>query len=146
MGVDLPVDLLIWNLKLSFLSTRCQYRGINLPLDLPMCTVTSILHVHLGKYKLSVEIFYSHLGHVLGMFHGCQDVSWGVKSDITLQCWLAVYYSNYSEIKENSHLFLKNPKWLPNTSRNIYPIMEFWGVKSASWSAYMKPEIAILGH
>ena len=25
--LDLPVDLLIWNLKLPFLATRCQYRG-----------------------------------------------------------------------------------------------------------------------
>ena len=52
----------------------------------------------------------------------------GVTSDMTLQCKLTVYYSNHSEIKENSHLFLKNPKWLPNTSHNIYPIMHLWGI------------------
>ena len=47
---------------------------------------------------------------------------------------LTVYYPNYSEIKRNSHLFLKNPKWLPNTSYNIYPMMHcncccfLWGI------------------
>ena len=68
----------------------------------------------------------------------------GVTSDMTLQCKLTVYYSNYSEIKENSHLFLKNPKWLPNTSHNIYPIMHLWGDRSASWSAYMKVKLPFL--
>ena len=49
---------------------------------------------------------------------------WGwVTSDMTLQCLLTDYYPNYSEIKGNSHLFLKNLKWLPNTSHNIYPMM-----------------------
>ena len=98
--LDLPVDLLIWNLKLSFLATRCQYSGVdlpvdmliwavtietwnchswpldvstwgvNLPLDLPMCTLTSILHVNLGKYELSeLKSFI--------LIWGCfGDVSW----------------------------------------------------------------------
>ena len=47
----------------------------------------------------------------------------GVTSNITLQCSLTVYYPNYSEIKRNSHFFLKNPKWLPNTSHNINNMM-----------------------
>ena len=47
---------------------------------------------------------------------------------------LTVYYPNYSEIKGNSHLFLKNPKWLSNTSHNIYPMMHLWG-RSADRSA-----------
>ena len=44
----------------------------------------------------------------------------GVTSDIILECSLTFYYPNYSEIKRNSHFFMKNPKWLPNTSHNIY--------------------------
>ena len=47
----------------------------------------------------------------------------GVTSDITLQCSLTVYYSIYSEIETNSHFFLKNPKWLLNTSHNIYNML-----------------------
>ena len=54
------------------------------------------------------------------MCWGCQG---GVTSYITLQCSLTVYYPNYSEVKRNSHLFLENPKWLPNTSHNIYTMM-----------------------
>ena len=73
-------------------------------------------------------------GSVSGFF--CCDVGcWlGVTTDITLHSSLTVYYLNYSEIKRNYHLFSKNPKWLPNTSYNIYPMMHcncccfLWGV------------------
>ena len=43
----------------------------------------------------------------------------GVTSDMTVPCYLTVYYPNYSEITGNSHLFLKNTKWLPNTSQRF---------------------------
>ena len=42
-GVDLPVDLAIWdnrNLKLPFLVTRCLYWGVDLPVDMPIWAVT----------------------------------------------------------------------------------------------------------
>ena len=69
--IDLPVDLLIGNLKLSFLATRCQYRELDLPLDLPMWTLTSILHVKLDKYELSeLKSFILIWGVVLGIFRG----------------------------------------------------------------------------
>ena len=43
------------------------------------------------------------------MFGGVRGVK-GVTSDMTVQCYLTVYLTKYSEIKGNSHLFLKNPK------------------------------------
>ena len=101
--------------------------------DLQMWTLTSILHVKLGKYELS-ELKSFIL--IWGCFGGISGVSHGITSDMTLQCLLTVYYSNYSEIKENSHLFLQNPKWLPNTSHNISH-NAFVGDRSASWSPYM---------
>ena len=56
---------------------------------------------------------------------GCfRGVEGGVTSDIDCTM-LTVLFTNldYSEIKGNSHLFLKNPKWLPNTSHNKYAMM-----------------------
>ena len=102
--------------------------------------ITQARRVHLPKYvhlpsfvywcsrqisPVRVEISYCHLqGGVSGVFWACFGVSRGVlrgvTSDITLQCQLTVYYPNYSEIRGNSHLFLKNPKWLQNLSHHIY--------------------------
>ena len=117
-GVHLPVDLLIWNLKLPFLATRCQYRGVDLPLDLLMWTLTSILHVKFDKYELS-ELKSFIL--IWGVSRGCYI--WHASTMLT-DCLLLKLFRN----KENSHLFLKNPKWLPKASHNIYPIMDLWGV------------------
>ena len=111
-GIDLPVDLLIWNLKLPFLATRCQtggWGGRSATWSANVHSLTSILHVKLGKYELSeLKSFI--------LIWGCYI--WHDSTVLT--------DSNYSEIKENSNLFLKNPKWLPNTSHNIYPIMHLW--------------------
>ena len=70
----------------------------------------------------SWNLLLSFGGYFRG-FGGC----WGVTSDMSVQCWLTVYYPNYSEITGNSHLFWKNPKWLPNLSHNIYPMMHLGG-------------------
>ena len=82
---------------------------------------------HLSELKSLIVIWVVFLGG-LGVLRGLHLTS--------LQCWLAVYYPNYSEITGNSHLFWKNPKWLPNLSHNIYPMMHLGvGDKSARRSA-----------
>ena len=118
-------------------------RGVDLPVDLPIWTLTSTLHVK-QIWALILEICYCHLEGVLRMFQGC------VTSDITLPCSLTVYYPNYSEIKRNSHLFLQNPKWLPNTSYNIYTMMHcnccclFLGGICQIWT-HLDQEMSIAG-
>ena len=72
-GLNLPVYLLIWNLKLSFLATRCQYweEGIDLPLGLPMWT----LNIHITCSYLANMSCQSW--NLLISFGGCfGDVSW----------------------------------------------------------------------
>ena len=92
--------------------------GLDMPLDLLMCTLTSILHVKLGKYELSdLKSFIL----ILGVLRGCYI--WHDSTMLT-DCLLLKLFGN----EENSHLFLQNPKWLPNISHNIYPIMHLWGV------------------
>ena len=78
-------------------------------------------------WALIVEICNCHVG-VFGGDRGCQGGY--IWHDCTM---LTVYYPNYSQIRGNSHLFLKNPKWLPNMSHNIYPMMHLGG-RSASRS------------
>ena len=121
MGVHRPADQgQICQIQLLGVSTGGTSAGKS-RVDLPMCTPTSILHVNLGKYDLSeLKSFIIIQGAVLDGVLGCQE---DVTSDMTLQCYLTVQLPNYSEIKENSYLFLKNPKWLANTSHNIYPMM-----------------------
>ena len=72
-----------------------------------------------------------HISNLKLSFGGVLGVSQGVTCDMTIQCKLTVYYPNYSEMRGKLHLFLKNPKWLPNTSHNIYSMMHL-GVRSAS--------------
>ena len=67
---------------------------------------------HISNLKLS-------FGGVLGVSQGVE----GVTSDMTVQPELTFCYPYYLEIRGISHLFLKNPKWLPNTSHNIYSMM-----------------------
>ena len=112
MWVDLPVDLLIWNLKLPFLATRCQTRWVNLPLDLSMWTLTSILHVKLGKYELKSFIL------IWGVFWG----SGGVKRcyiwhDCTVltDCLLLKLFRNKRKISTFS--------WRIQNGCQIHPII-----------------------
>ena len=79
-----------------------------------------------------------------GGVSGVLGVLRGVTSDMTVPCLLAVYYPNYTEIKGNSHLFLKNRKWLSYTSHNIYPMMHL-GVDLLADLGVDLP-IAILDH
>ena len=54
--------------------------GVDVPLDLLKWTLTSILHVELGKYELSeLQSFIL----IWGFFQGCEE---GATSDMTLQC------------------------------------------------------------
>ena len=92
--------------------------GVDLPLDMLMCTLTSILHVKLGKYELS-ELKSFIL--ILGVFEGVLHLTWLYNAN-----WL--FTTQIIQKWRQFHLFLKNPKWLPNISHNIYPIMHLWGV------------------
>ena len=38
--VDMPVDLQLWSANIEFLTTRCQTRGVDWPLDLPIWALT----------------------------------------------------------------------------------------------------------
>ena len=77
-------------------------------------------------WALIVEICNCHVWQCFGGASGVLGHQGGLHLT-----WLynaeTVYYPNYSQIRGNSHLFLKNPKWLPNTSHNIYPMMHCWG-------------------
>ena len=82
-----------------------------------------------------------HLSEMISRFIVIWGVFWGVSRGLHMT-WL--YSANwlfttphYSEKKGNSHPFLKNPKWLPNTSHNIYPHDAFGG---GSWG-YICQEI-----
>ena len=58
------------NVNLLYLTTRCQSQGV----DLPIWTLTSILHVKLGKYELS---YLKYVIVIWRVFQGCQGVSRG---------------------------------------------------------------------
>ena len=99
--------------------------GINLPLDLPMWALTSISHVKLGKYELSD--FKSFI-LISGVFWGCWGCQESVTSDMTLQCWRIQNDCQICPIIYFPYSILADGGW------------------SASWFAYMKPEIVILVH
>ena len=98
--------------------------GVHLSGDLPRSAFNNNITYYTWQiWLLIVEICKCYVRGVLGMFWGVK----GVTSDMTVQCSLTVYNPNYSEIKGNSHLFLKNPTWLPHSSHNIYPMMHLGG-------------------
>ena len=123
------VDLqLICQYELSQMSLNISTGEVDLPdLTVEMWICYSWWTLPHPYYLLNLANMSSNTWNLLlsfrecfGVFQGCQG---GVTSDITLPCSLTVYYPNYSDIKRNSHLYLKNPKWLPNTSHNIYTMM-----------------------
>ena len=121
--VDLQVNLLIWAVTIETWNCHSwpldvSTWGVDLPLDLLMCTLTSLLHVKLGKYKLSGLKSFILIWGVVRVFY-----IWHYFTMLT-DCLLLKLFSN----KKNSHLFLMNLKWLPNTSHNIYAIMHLWVV------------------
>ena len=128
--VDLPGDLPIWA------------GGTSARTSAKISFNNSITYNTWQIWTLIDEICNYLVGDVLQVFWRWWRC-WGgyIWYDCTM---LTVYYPNYSEITGNSHLFLKNTKWLP-----IHPIIYIpwciWGVDLLADLGVDLP-IAILDH